>query len=561
MSDVDHSCAITDSAASTKPFLSSLNDELTLALQEAKLSAAKRHSPLPPSRNHASDPEAQPQHAAHQAVTNSKPVVTSLPPAAPSRTTRQTDNIITPAPKAAETQRLPDVLRAANPSPSTTVSRSIVDSAVSLLRTGIQGIQTIAENRLRSNDTVRPEVLKESAPRAMASVDIVPASLPNIRRGEPDKPAVVATGLQDVRIDYARSTPQQPLAATLLSRLEPQMQTQMQTQTQKPVETAVNTPPPSTNEQSRLPSNLVAQLPRMPVDSYIAAKTIAQTQAQIQTQTQMRADSGTTAAQPIDKTLAFRPSSDYPGRMITNDPINVRINVRSFSVDGQAKMTLPRTTVPAILPTTIPIVRTTIIPTTMPAAIIPTTRMPIPGVMYDDESDAAEQPVFNPAHFNNSEKRYTLGAEIALAAITAAAGTSRRRADLDAAKRKRLNLDDESAVSEPAYVITPRQRPTMLIGGHDTLVDIAERRFDDPNLGWLIADLNKDVSNQVKLDGKYLVEFESRQEIVLPVWDDIVEFYQANRGSFNNSLLITIVKQNVVDQELLEATLGPIMRS
>jgi hypothetical protein len=76
----------------------------------------------------------------------------------------------------------------------------------------------------------------------------------------------------------------------------------------------------------------------------------------------------------------------------------------------------------------------------------------------------------------------------------------------------------------------------------------------------LIAELNRNVSNQVELEGKYLVEFESRQEIVLPVWDDIVEFYETNKGPFDNSRLITIVKQTTVDQELLEATLGPLLK-
>lgn len=251
--------------------------------------------------------------------------------------------------------------------------------------------------------------------------------------------------------------------------------------------------------------------------------------------------------------------------------INTRMDIKSFAVDGKVTNfgTIPtgRNFLPGI-------------PGTLPPA--PGSLGVFKGDVGDINPTGVRIGPDNPNH--TIDKRYVLGTEIAIAAITAAAGASRRRVDSCVSEPTVGSLhragnpylpnktedDTRNTQAKPPaiswrpltmYKIPERKRPTMLVSKQDNLVDIAEKRFDDPNLGWLIADLNRAVCNRVELDSKYIVEFESRQEIVLPVWDDIVEFYENNKGPFDNRLLITIVKHSTVDQELLESTLGSVMKT
>jgi hypothetical protein len=102
-------------------------------------------------------------------------------------------------------------------------------------------------------------------------------------------------------------------------------------------------------------------------------------------------------------------------------------------------------------------------------------------------------------------------------------------------------------------------RPTVLINTGETLVGLAEAYFHDPNLGWLIADLNAENIKQSWIDGKRVVELRSRQQLELPVWQDIEEFYESRRDDAVPENLITIVEQSQVNLELLNSSLSVAM--
>lgn len=120
------------------------------------------------------------------------------------------------------------------------------------------------------------------------------------------------------------------------------------------------------------------------------------------------------------------------------------------------------------------------------------------------------------------------------------------------------NNDDNSDRNRQNNLIM--QRPTILISESDTLLTIAEEHFNDPNIAWLIADLNKGNCREHSMDGKRIVEFKSRQLITLPVWEDIVEFYQRMAEANNSDLLITIVQTTQLDREIVDSVLGPVMK-
>lgn len=207
------------------------------------------------------------------------------------------------------------------------------------------------------------------------------------------------------------------------------------------------------------------------------------------------------------------------------------------------------------------------------------------------------------------EKRELTGAEIAIAAIIAAAGVARTRPEeariprepqppaqtpvaQDGAARHPLDVPigflpqfhvegdamalpgagegeeaGEKGALEKAEQVHSRiaapqpvmLRPTCLISERDTLVSLAEELFHDANLGWLIADLNADRIKQSWVEGRRVVEIANRQELVVPVWQDIVEFYQNRPAAAVPENLVTIVTATQVDRELLDSALGVVM--
>lgn len=106
---------------------------------------------------------------------------------------------------------------------------------------------------------------------------------------------------------------------------------------------------------------------------------------------------------------------------------------------------------------------------------------------------------------------------------------------------------------------TVLHRPTFLVLPEDTLVSIAETFFHDPELAWLIADLNQHNIKEAQMHGKRVVELKSRQLLELPVWEDIEEFWRNRPAEARAENLVTIVEHSQVDRELLDSALSIAM--
>jgi hypothetical protein len=96
----------------------------------------------------------------------------------------------------------------------------------------------------------------------------------------------------------------------------------------------------------------------------------------------------------------------------------------------------------------------------------------------------------------------------------------------------------------------PLFRPAILVELDDTLQEIAERYFNDINVAWLIADLNRGNVREAYIDSKRIISMQSRQTLILPVWTDIVSFYQNDFADVEIERLVTIVETSQVDVEL-----------
>ena len=122
-----------------------------------------------------------------------------------------------------------------------------------------------------------------------------------------------------------------------------------------------------------------------------------------------------------------------------------------------------------------------------------------------------------------------------------------------------IGLDDDEIPNTAAQFSL--KRPTVLVALNDTLVSIAETFFHDPNLAWLIIDLNRNSIRQTEIEGKRVVELQTRQKLLLPVWEpDIADFYaDSDRQHEPIEKLVTIVEETQIDKELMSSILGSVV--
>ncbi|MDZ4835216.1 MAG: hypothetical protein SGJ27_15675 [Candidatus Melainabacteria bacterium] len=203
--------------------------------------------------------------------------------------------------------------------------------------------------------------------------------------------------------------------------------------------------------------------------------------------------------------------------------------------------------------------------------------------------------------FAGGGNHYMLGAEFAIVAIIAIAGIAKRRTDLsyseigvlspeDATRLKPgrgeviyqssklgegkmnfshgLNQDvpdwlvslDSSAAKEEGYLFgSVLTRPTVLITMSDTFVSLAETHFRDAVLAWLIVDLNRKKVTETWKGTAKVVAISNGETIELPVWEDIVEFYQSKPKNAKPDNLLTVVLKRNLDRELIEAALAAVV--
>ncbi|MBX9667844.1 MAG: hypothetical protein K2X93_09515 [Candidatus Obscuribacterales bacterium] len=197
--------------------------------------------------------------------------------------------------------------------------------------------------------------------------------------------------------------------------------------------------------------------------------------------------------------------------------------------------------------------------------------------------------------FSAGANHYMLGAEFAITAIIMMASIARRRADLSGSGMKRVpssdttesaqryqrgSMDreskfkhgmmqdvpdwlvslDGSAAAEAGYLFASvLKRPTILMTMQDTFVSLGESHFHDAVLGWLIVDLNSRKVKEVWKGQTRVIAVKNGETIELPVWEDIVEFYQNKPRDARPGNLLTVVLKRSLDRELVDAALASFM--
>ena len=170
--------------------------------------------------------------------------------------------------------------------------------------------------------------------------------------------------------------------------------------------------------------------------------------------------------------------------------------------------------------------------------------------MWQTESVALVQPFAAP----NYEAELAFDTGISSAATRVATGE-------DFVDRSSLKFQDRTPNNKNSVSETSRSvfiRPKILISANDSLVSIAEQLFNDAGIAWLILQLNEDLK-PVVIEGKTVVRLRSRQEIVIPVYQDIIDFQKMRTKEMCGGNLITVVEQTQIDREVLEMAIAPML--
>jgi hypothetical protein len=94
-------------------------------------------------------------------------------------------------------------------------------------------------------------------------------------------------------------------------------------------------------------------------------------------------------------------------------------------------------------------------------------------------------------------------------------------------------------------------RPLWLVCENDSLTTLAEQIYQDPDVGWLIADMNSARVRETWMNQKRVIQMQSRQQIELPIQEDIDLFKQNKTQEHCAENLITVVIQNQLDKDHL----------
>lgn len=119
--------------------------------------------------------------------------------------------------------------------------------------------------------------------------------------------------------------------------------------------------------------------------------------------------------------------------------------------------------------------------------------------------------------------------------------------------REKLKVKQNAQASQTQAV--SNYRPLWLVCENDSLTTLAEQIYQDPDVGWLIADMNSSRVRESWINQKRVIQMQSRQQIELPIQEDIDLFKQSKTQEHCAENLITVVIQNQLDKDHINSQL------
>ncbi|MBX9689357.1 MAG: hypothetical protein K2X27_21790, partial [Candidatus Obscuribacterales bacterium] len=119
------------------------------------------------------------------------------------------------------------------------------------------------------------------------------------------------------------------------------------------------------------------------------------------------------------------------------------------------------------------------------------------------------------------------------------------------------NKSDPSSNKSKAVIIS-RETYQIVVG--ESLVSIAENKFHDAGIAYLIVDLNPSKIIEHEIDGRRVVEIRSGQKLDLPNSEEIRDFYlKRDSKATEPDNLVTIVLENQLHKEHIEEHLKGLL--
>jgi hypothetical protein len=106
------------------------------------------------------------------------------------------------------------------------------------------------------------------------------------------------------------------------------------------------------------------------------------------------------------------------------------------------------------------------------------------------------------------------------------------------------------------------RRAQIAVQAQDNLEGLAQELFQDTVIGHLIADLNLAAVEEEYWQGKRIIRLKRRQRLMLPVYDDIQHYFQANTQQLDKlrkQEIVTIIEDEQLDDEYVYAKLAGIL--
>ena len=131
------------------------------------------------------------------------------------------------------------------------------------------------------------------------------------------------------------------------------------------------------------------------------------------------------------------------------------------------------------------------------------------------------------------------------------AARSRKKSEETEGEDEAIDLNDNSKNAS-----LQDERETHKITSGETLLSIAEKRFGDEKLGWLIADLNANKIKETRLENRRVVEIAVGEKLALPTAKEIRQFHERKDYNVPATHLVTILIERSFDRAFIDEQLG-----
>ena len=173
-----------------------------------------------------------------------------------------------------------------------------------------------------------------------------------------------------------------------------------------------------------------------------------------------------------------------------------------------------------------------------------------------NKADVHEPRIFRTPLRKMPQVRHLIGAEIALCILLSAAAIAREQQGNESATTAKPSAD--GSLQRCSNVLPARPVHKICVG--ETLEAIAMQHFGDPDVAWVIAQLNECRTTQTDEEGNLIVRVVEGTALDLPISTDLRAFYEdkTHRCRTSKCQVMTVISENALRRQAIRS-LAPAM--